>query len=36
MHKGYYGISGNRLWLRGVAYWNPPMVRIDHDGAESL
>ncbi len=18
MHKGYYGISGNRLWLRGV------------------
>ena len=34
MHKGYYGISGNRLWLRGV--WNPPMVRIDHDGAESL
>jgi hypothetical protein len=30
MHKGYYGISGNRLWLRGE------MVRIDHDGAESL
>jgi hypothetical protein len=18
MHKGYYGINGNRLWLRGV------------------
>ena len=34
MHKGYYGISGNRFWLRGVL--EPAMVRIDHDGAESL
>jgi len=34
MHEGYYGISGNRLWLRGVL--EPAMVRIDHDGAESL
>lgn len=34
MHKGYYGISGNRLWLRGVL--EPAMVRIDHDGAEGL
>jgi len=34
MHKGYYGISRNRLWLRGVL--EPAMVRIDHDGAESL
>jgi hypothetical protein len=34
MHKGYYGISGNRLWLRGVL--EPTDGRIDHDGAESL
>jgi hypothetical protein len=34
MHKRYYGISGNRLCLRGV--WNPPMVRIDHNGVERL
>ncbi len=30
MHKGYYGISGNRLWLRGV------LEPADRDGAESL
>jgi hypothetical protein len=32
MHKGYYGFGGNRLGC--AAYWNPPMVRIDDDGAE--
>jgi hypothetical protein len=30
MHKRYYGIS------EPAAYWNPPMVRIDLDGVESL
>jgi hypothetical protein len=27
MHKEYYGISGTGFGC--VAYWNPPMVRID-------